>query len=265
MMEHISGSPTFDEYVQLSVDSGVAPVTLLFKPVVDCESGRPIAFRTETLIHSVIAGTLNEAAYTHVCDKSETGIELFRHVLKRVISAIKQFKDCDPPVQFLSLRCPAEAVENPEVDLYGILSDAIKSARLRKPSMLCIEFPASLMEKQAEKARRALLDIQLLKVKTMICGCGKDEFPLSKLVSVSPYAVMLDSAATAWAGSRDKPQLIPAMVSYIKSMGVEAFAEGESEKRRELRNIDCAGFSDIGAALLTLEQAVNVAKAEYDI
>lgn len=264
-MENTSRSPTFDEYVKLSVESGVEPISLIFRPVLDCESGRPIAFRTQSVIYSVIAGTLNEEDYTHVCDKRETGIQLFRQSLKRVIYAIKEFSDCDPPIGFLSLRCPAEAVENPEVDLYGIVSEAIKSCRLSDPSMLCVEFPASLIEKQTKNARTALLDLQILKVKTMICGCGKEDFPISKLVSVSPYAVMLDSSATAWAGNRNKPQLVSAMVSYIKSMGVEVYAEGESSKRRDLRNTDCAGFIETGAAPLGLGQAVQIAKAAYDV
>ena len=264
-MENQSGTPTFEEYVKLTLNSGVAPLELAFVPVTDCDSGRPLAFRTRTVINSVIAGTLKETEYAPVCDKRNTGAELFVQSVKRVASALKAFKDCDPPIKFLSLRCPAEVAENPDFDAYAVISDALNVCKVKNPSALCVEFPASLLEKDSEKAKRLLLDISALKVKTMITGCGGENFFSHKLATVQPSAVMLDKTATAWAGSRDKPNLVQAMIAYINSMGIEAYAEGESDKRRELRRTDCAGFTDCNALPLDVNKAVELAKAEYEV
>ncbi len=256
---------SFYDYVKLSVDSGVQPLELKFEKIVDCESGYPVAFRTETVINSILLGRLNEKDYREVCDKLNTGIEVFKHSLQHVITALKSFDALETPVKFLSLRCPAEIVENENVDLFGLMSDVLKKNPKLDPSKVCIEFPSSLMQKNTEKARTALLDMKILKVRTMLTGCGKEEFPLSKLVTVPPDVVILDSSATEWAGSRDKPQLVPSLVAYVKAMGIDTVAEGDGEKRRALRNADCLGFIELGGEKVDLNGALELMKAVEDL
>ncbi|MGN1052823.1 MAG: EAL domain-containing protein, partial [Candidatus Scatosoma sp.] len=247
------------------LQSGVPPLELTYFPVVECDSGRPVAFRVQTVINSVIAGTLRQADYAHICDGRETGVELFLQSLRRAIRAFSRFQGCTPPMRFFSLRCPAEAAFGR--DLYEAVAGVIKETRLADPSAICVEFPAAFIEGDPERAKRALLDLHSLKVKTMITGCGREDFPLSRLVTVQPYAVLLDKTAVAWAGSRDKPSLMTSMISYIRSMGIEAYAEGAADKRRELRRTDCAGFVDCDGVPLSLDGAVKLAKSgsEYEL
>ena len=263
-MKNISDKRTFEKYVELSLQSGVSPLELVFVPVADCDTGRPVAFRVQTVIRSVIAGTLRQEDYAHICDKRDTGTELFLQSLRRAAAHISDFKGCTPPIRFISLRCPAEAVENSRTDLYEAIAGVLKKSRITDPSFIMVEFPAEILEKSTDKARRALQDIHSLKVKTMITGCGKEDFPLSKLVTVQPYAVLLDKTAVAWAGNRDKPMLVSSMITYIKNMGIVAYAEGTADKRRELRRTDCAGFIDCEAVPLTAEQAVKLTKPESE-
>lgn len=253
---------TFDDYVALSLESGVPPIDFIYRPIVDCDAGEVIALRAETVINSVVLGRLGEADYTGVCDERESGIALFAQSVRHALRAIERFRECSTPISFLSVRCPAEIAETPGADLFGMVRDALREHRTVPPSALCIEFPPSLMEKHTDKARTALLDLKALKVKTMIAGCGKEDFPISKLVTVPPDAVMLDESATAWAGSRDKPALFSALVSYLKSMGIEAYAAGTAEKRRALRNSDCVGFLDSERAPLTQAEVLDLMQAE---
>ncbi len=258
-------SQSFNEYVRLSVDSGIQPLTLKFEKIVDCDRGIPIAFRTETVINSILLGTLNEKDYKEVCDKLNTGVEVFKHSLQHVITALKSFDKLETPIKFLSLRCPSEIVENDEVDLYKIMSAVLEKNPKLDPDKLCIEFPSSLMDKNTERARTALLDMKILKVRTLLTGCGKEDFPLSKLITVPPDAVILDNSATEWAGSRDKPNLVSSLVAYVKSMGIDTIAEGDGEKRRALRNTDCLGFIELGGNKLDLSGALECMKAVEEL
>ena len=101
---------TFNDYVRLSLDSGVAPLELKFFPIVDCESGLPVAYRTTVDINSVIAGVLTEKEYAPYCDRHAIGVELFRHHLQHAITAIFAFEKAKRDVRFLTVACPAEIV-----------------------------------------------------------------------------------------------------------------------------------------------------------
>lgn len=256
---------SFDDYVSLSVKSGVAPIELLYRPIIDCETGRVLALLAETVINSSLLGRLNEVDYTGVCDGRLSGIALFVQSLRHALCDLDVFRARFAPPSFLSIRCPAELAEAPDVDLFSTVRNVLKGHRNVSPSALCIAFPASLTEKQTEKARKAILDLKVLKVKTLITGCGKEDFPISKLVTITPDAVVLDESATAWAGSRDKPRLFPALVTYLKSMGIEAYAEGAEEKRHAMRNTDCAGFIDRERQPLSREEILSLLATETAI
>lgn len=102
---------TFNDYVRLSLDSGVAPLELKFFPIVDCESGLPVAYRTTVDINSVIAGVLTEKEYAPYCDRHAIGVELFRHhLLQHAITAKFAFEKAKRDVRFLTVACPAEIV-----------------------------------------------------------------------------------------------------------------------------------------------------------
>lgn len=253
---------SFNDYVKLSQESGVPPLELKYTKITDCESGSTIAFRTQTIVNSVVLGTLTEKDYTDVCDKRDTGIEVFKHTLQHLLIALKRFELLeDTPIQFLSLRCPSEIVENENADLYEIVSAILSKFPTADASKICIEFDSSLLDKQTEKARTAMLDMKLLKVRTMLTGCGKEEFSLPKLLNIPPDIVLLDKETTEYAGSRDKPQLVSSLVAYIKSMGIDTVAEGNIDKRYALRNADCLGFIDVDDTAMSLGDALDFLKA----
>lgn len=244
-----------NEYVQMSVESGVAPLELKFYPFVECDSGLPIAYRTKTTIHSVKLGDLAEDDYTYVSDKRECGVELLKHNIQHAITAINKFIAAGRNVKFVSVRCPSELVET--ADLYEIFSEVIQKNPSLKPEMLCLEFPASLiMEQKSDKARTGVLDMKLLNIRTALVGCGTEDFPISKLLAVTPDIVILAPEATAWVGSRDKPRLFSSLVSYVNSMDIEVIAEGTEEQRKSMRGSDCSGFFVTDCEPLTLDEAV---------
>ena len=247
-------TPTFSDYVTMSVDAGIAPLELRFIPIVRPGSGDIIAYRTRTLIHSIILGELSPEVYSSVSDRREVGILLLRHALQHAITALSAFDRAGRKVQFLSVRCPAELVET--ADLYGEISAVLQKNPTVDPQRLCLEFPASLMDQQTQKARTAILDMKLLKLRTALVGCGAEEFPVAKLLTVSPDIVFLDPSATAFAGSRNKPQLLSALVSLVMSMHIDAIAEGTKAQRDAMRGTDCIGFLHTDGKCLSLDEAL---------
>lgn len=246
--------PTFAEYVTMTVESGVAPLELRFYPIVAPDSGLPVAYRTATRIRSVVLGVMEEKEYTYVSDKRTIGEEVLKHNLQHAIAALKEFANAGRNVRYLSVRCPAELPGRTE--LYRVISGVLNKNPNLDPSKLCLEFPASVMEQDTAKTGEAMKDMKLLKVRTAIVGCGAENFPMAKLLTVTPDIVVLDGFSTGWAGSRDKPQLMTSLISYVISMGIECVAEGTEEIRRALRRSDCVGFIDREAESLSLAEAI---------
>lgn len=246
---------TRKEYIRLTVDAGVPPLELRFYPIVDVESGAPIAYRTKTTIHSVILGEMEEGSYTYVTDRRACGIELLKHNVQHAFTAIRAFAEAGrEDVKFITVRCPAELAYRE--DLYEIVSHVVEKNPATDKNKLCLEFPAPLLDADKEKAGRALKDMKILGLRTAIVGCGEESFPVSKLLSVTPDIVFLDPSATEWAGSRNKPQLLSSFVSYIRSMGMDAIAEGTEKERRAMRGSDCIGFAYTDGEGISAEEAI---------
>lgn len=259
-MEEQKLTLTHDDYVRMSIDAGVPPLELCFYPIVDCESGDALAFRTKTVIHSIVRGDMPEDSYLYVSDVRDIGAELLRHNLQHAIEALNKFDEAECPVAYLSVHCSAEIVENENIDLFTILSEILQKNPSLKPERLCLEFPATLMDRDTERAKTVLLDMKVLKVRTALIGCGAENFPAFKLLTVTPDVVILDPSVTAYASSRGKPQFLPSIVAYVKSMGIEAVAEGTAEDRRPSRRSECWGYLVQDQEPITLNEAIALTK-----
>ncbi|MCQ2399288.1 MAG: EAL domain-containing protein, partial [Clostridia bacterium] len=189
-----------------------------------------------------------------VSDKREVGIELLKHNIQHAITALTLFEKANIDLDFLSIRCPADIID--KLSLYDIVSEILQKNPKFDSSKLCFEFPATILDKDTERAKTALLDMKLLKIRTAIVGGGDENFLLSKIVQVTPNIVFLTPTATAWGGNRNKPELLKSLTAYIKSMGAEVIAEGRDINRKGLRGVECLGFLDVGGEALSLDDAL---------
>jgi len=252
---------SFNEYLQMSIDAGIEPLELIYYPVVDIEEGLPIAYRAKMTIHSIILGDMEEETYIDVSDTKKCSKELLKRTILHAMNDYKAFVKAERNIEFISIRCPSEIIT--KLSLFDLVSELLNENPWFDSTKLCLEFPESLLKKDYEKTRIQILDMKLLHIKTLVSGCGKDDFLLSKLTTITPDYVLLDPSATSYAGSRNKPRLIPSLVEYIKSMGIKTIAEGFGIYRKLLRNTDCIGFSDINQAALTKKQAVSQKEELY--
>ena len=229
--------------IERTLKAGVKPLSLKYSQLNACDTRLPIAYRTETVIRSMSLGYLTASEYKNACETSDVGFRLAEWSVIEAMRHITRFIESGRKIEWISVKCPAKMVER--VDFYKWMKRLIKENNFRYQRNLCLEFDASLFEQNTEDARLAVLDMKLLGVKTMLTGCADDSCYMSRIVDIPVDLVMLTPDATKWTGSRNKPQLVPTLVSYLRSMRTEVYAEGvfNDEQVRLLNRFECAGYT----------------------
>lgn len=228
--------------VSRTLDAGVLPLVLRYCQINACDTRLPIAYRTGTVVRSTALGYLTPREYRNVFENTDAGFRMAEWNVVEAMKHITRFMESGRQIEWISVRCPARMVE--QVDFYKWMKRLIKENHFRYPTKLCLEFDASLLSKKTEPARLAILDMKLLGVKTMLASGASAECPLSRLVDIPVDIVMLAPTVTKWTGSRNKPQLVPTLVPYIKSMRAEVYASGvtDDEQIRLLNRLECIGY-----------------------
>lgn len=252
----------FNHYVKLQIDSGLKPLEPEFFPIVPLDGVEAIAFRSSTKINSIIMGVMKQDDYVPVSDNRLCGVELFKHNIQHAIASLKEFDKAHKRCDFISVRCPAQLIE--KTKLYDLVKEVLQKNPSIDPSRICIEFTENLLEQDVEKAKYAVLDMKILKLRTALVGVGREESKISKLVSVPVDLAIIDKEASKWAGDRNKPQLFNSLLSYIKAMGTESIVSGDEEKRKVLHYAEAVGFMFEGTDPISLEAAISVAEEVLD-
>lgn len=255
--------PVFNHYVKLQIDSGLKPLEPVFYPIVPVDGAQAIAFRSSTTINSIIMGVMKQEDYTPVSDNRLCGTELFKHNIQHAIATLKEFDKAHKRCDFVAVRCPAQLIE--KCALYDLVKEVLQKNPSIDPHRICVEFTENLVDEETEKAKYAILDMKILKLRTALVGVGKEDSKVSKLVSLPVDLAIIDKEASKWAGDRNKPQLFNSLIAYIKSMGVSSIVEGKEEAKKEMRFTDSVGFMFEGTEPISLEAAISVAEEAEDL
>lgn len=231
-----------DEYVRQTQLAGIAPLELRLCQVNDCSSRYPVAYRTTTVVNSLVMGQLEYRDYSFATDVSLTGIRLAQWNVAEAMRIINDFVAAGRNIQWISVQCPTALATN--TDMFEWMDALIKQNEFKHPEKLCLEFPVSLLYEDLAKARLSILDLKLLKVKTMLTDCASDQCPMSRLLKVPVDIVLMTPEMTAFTGSRDKPKVVPTLVEHLKSMRLEVVADGvqDDEQIRALARLECLGY-----------------------
>lgn len=230
------------DLVGMTIASGVKPLEMRFAQINSCYRKLPIAYRSFTYINSVSMGVIPPEKYGFAADVSEQGIEIARWNIREGIRTIRKFISEGRHVDFVTVRCPAKLAF--EVDLYDWMKGIMEEYDFHTPEKLCLEFPQSLLYENEEKARLSMLNLKLLKVRSMLSGCGADDCPTSRLMRVPVDMVILDPAITILAGDREKSGSLSMLISYLQSMHVEVIADGvrSDDQITTLSRAGCIGY-----------------------
>lgn len=229
--------------VSRTLDSGVLPLVLRYYQINRCDTAMPIAYRTQTIVRSMSHGYLTPKEYAAVCESDEIGFRMAEWNVCEAMRHITRFVESGRKLDWISVCCPSGMVE--KVDFYLWMKRLIKKNKFRYPTKLCLEFNTTLLGRRTDAARLAVLDMKLLGVKTMLTGCADETCLTARLVDIPVDLVMLSPSATKWTGSRNKPQLVPTLVSYLKSMRTQVYADGvlNDEQIRLLSRFECEGYA----------------------
>lgn len=257
---------TVDAYVRMSVKSGLTPISLRYCPIYHPYRKTPIAYITSTVVNSIMMGTLDEEQYASTAANSDAGIKLAEWSIRQAARDLHAFAAAGRHIEYIAVHVPSIMVSR--CDLAYYVGSVLDEERVRTPEKLCICFPGTLLLENKKAARAALLDLKLLKVKTMMLDCATDNCPMARLYDIPVDTVMVGPQITAMIDDRDRPQALQALVNYLSAMGQGTVCDGpeNDDQLNKLYHAGVVGYipSDLyhGNGMktrrdLTLDEAVE--------
>ena len=230
------------DYVEMTLNSGVAPLEMRFAQINSCYSKTPVAYRSFTYINSVTEGVIPPEKYSFAADGTDRGIRLAKWNIAEAIKSIRAFEKEGRNIRFVTARVPARITL--EVDVYDWMKEILKENQFDEPEKLCLEFAKSSLYEDSEKVRAALLSLKLLKVKTLLTGCGDKDCPITCLLDLPFDMALLSPWLTSLVDSRSKAKSVISLVEYLRSLSIEVMGDGvyNDEQITALNRIDCFGY-----------------------
>lgn len=212
------------DYVKMTLSAGVLPLEMRFSGVYDCYTKKPVAYISYTYMNSVLSGVIPPEKYTYSSDLSNRGVELSKWNIIHAIDAIKAMKEEKRNIKFVSARISPKMLLVD--DVYNFMKEIFTKEDFKDNDKLCLEIPKTVLFEDEEKVRIALLNMKLLKVKTMMSGFGEKDTPISMMMNLPFDLVLLAPWLTRRIGDVDEGGKVLALLAYIKSLGIEVIGNG---------------------------------------
>lgn len=229
-------------FVKMSLDSGVAPLEIRYSQINSCYRKLPVAYRSYTYINSMLEGVISPEKYSFAADETETGERLARYNIKAAMNAVERFIAEGRKIEFVSVRVsPRMALDN---NFYETVKSIFNKSDFKFPEKICLEFPRTVLYEDEEKVRAAILSMKLLKVKTMMSGCGEKDSPITPLINLPFDYLILSPFLTTLSDSRDKGTGIAALISFLRDLPSGIIADGvyNDDQILALSRADCFGY-----------------------
>ncbi len=235
-----------DNYVTSTKKSGVQPIELKYRPVVDFDDGSIRALYAYPVVNSVIYGTLTPEDYVEATDGTEIGEEFTFHILRRLIKVMAVLGDNNKTPDFIAVRVPTTLIKR--TTLYEDLKALFDETTSGFAKRLVLVFPEKITEADAVLVKPAFQEIKSTGIKVGIDGYGKKTFSLTSLVSIEPDMVFTSQDLNAFAKDENMLTSLTALTSFCKTLQIEVIAQDiscESEKIA-YRGRECYGFIPTG-------------------
>ena len=234
--------PKKPDYLEMTIQSCILPLDMRFSQINGCYSKKPLAYRSFTYINSVIEGVIPPERYLYAADETDKGVKLSIWNIMEAIKAVREFEESGRKVDFVTARVSPQIVR--EVDFYGFIEKILEKCNFDSPEKLCLEFPRTTLYEDLEQTRMALLSMKLLKVKSMMSGCGEKDNPVTNLLTMPFDFVILAPWLTTLSDDRNKQSSIESLISFIHSTGCKIIADGvKNDKQIQVMNrADCYGY-----------------------
>ena len=230
------------DYLEMTIQSCVLPVEMRFSQINDGYRKVPKAYRTFTYVNSVIEGVISPERYSYAADETERGVRLTALNIGEAIKAIRRFDEAGRTVEFVTARVSPQIVR--EVDFYGYVKEILEKNDFHQPDKLCLEFPRTVLYEDPEQTRAALLAMKLLKVRSLLAGCGEKDSALTPLFDLPFDHVILAPWLIGLSQDRSKSEALREMIACISALGCTVIADGvyNDAQITYLARLDCYGY-----------------------
>jgi len=232
-------------FVSETIEAGVNPIEMRFSEIFSAFTDQPAAYRSFTYLNSAVTGQTGPDEYGTGTDRTAEGIRLAKWNITHALRYARMMELEGVETSYITARCPSEFCLGE--DLY----DAVKALLTEQglpPETLCLEFPVSLLKRrkksEQELIRKSILDMKLLKVRTIVSGIGRAEISPELLYEMPVDAFLLDPAITAMSDSRSKGASVAGLVNFLKSFSAEVIADGvyRDKQVESLGRCECRSF-----------------------
>lgn len=252
----------FDKIVTETVRSGNEPLKLTYVGIYDGHLGRSIAYRTQTEIFSASFGTVSQES-AEKADLTPTGCSLTERNVIHAARELKTIMEAGIAPEWISVKASTSFLlsENP----YDVLAGILDKEQCDKPEKICFEFNRNIFGADREKVRKSLADLKTLGFKTLLGNFATDGFPITTLLDVPVDHVVLTPEVTALALDRNKEDVLPSLVRFLRSMNVQTIAAGvrDDAEIKELNKMECYGLLPVESYTGRFTFSL-VAKGKYD-
>ena len=234
--------PTGPDYLQMALASGILPMETRYSQINHPYRKVPVAYRSFTYLNSIVSGVVPPEKYSYAADGTEIGVRLSRHNILTAMRAVRKMEEAGRKIEFITARCSPSLALEP--DMYEWVRALMEENGFDKPEKLCLEFPQSLLYEDTEQVKLSLLGMKLLKVKTMMSGCGADDCPVAKLIETPVDFVLLAPKLTQLLSSRAKNRIVLQLIQFLRALPAEVVADGATndEQIATLSRSDCFGY-----------------------
>ncbi len=230
----------FDKVVSATIRSGNEPLKLTYIGIYDGHLGRAIAYRTQTEVFCASFGSVGQG-YESKLDFTETGKDL---TVRNVVHGIRELRElaiAGIKPEWISVNATASFLT--EDGIYEKMQSLLTKEACDGPEKICLEFNKSIFTADREKVRKGLTDLKTLGIKTLLGNFATDGFPITTLLDVPVDYVILTPEVTALAVDRNKEDVLPSLVRFLRSMSVQTIAAGVTNDAviKELNKMECYG------------------------
>lgn len=227
--------------VEAAFDSGIEPVTMVYRPIRSCISKKLVSINSEMILNSTVLGRLNPDKYEIVAERTVRSEKLAVWGLTYITRALERLAKSKVASEFLSMRVPIRAAKKSfvgEVERFLIKGD------ITSTEGICFEFPAGILYENINEISPALIKLKSLGISTMVSGFGDEFCPVIRLSELPFDYVMLHPYQVEKFANRSSAVAASSLVHFIASCGAKPIASYVNDERalNELHAAGCIGY-----------------------
>ncbi len=215
----------FKEKVELTLNSGIAPIALSFEEMSFFETDKKI-FRSFLVVNSLELGILTYKEYRFVARRTKQGNALVKRHIEKVFRA---FHELDSEM-FDCITIPVYARLLKNGELSEMLMEAFAVFPEVEPKKICIELSADILYEDIAEAKKYIQDLREMGLRIAICEVGDEYCPVFRLAEFSFDYAFADRFTTESLEREDFERVAGSLVKFLQLLNVKVLAPALSGK-----------------------------------